>query len=153
MAKKKRRAMNMPELARIVTDAVSQHYDRLEQAFDNVEEPFMRAFKVGAEPMVSELKQFVSKGKHYRSGDTLESFNPGVMEFDAKKGIYNYKFGFDMNTGGFPALILEYGDVGSPMRMPNEAYYFIYWASRNHVDGVSKGIQAELDRILKKIEG
>ena len=152
MAKtKKRKAMNMPEVARIITDTISQHYHEMEKAFDNVEEPIIKAFTVGAEPMITDLKAFVSEGRHYRSSNTLDSFNPGEMTFDSEEGIYYFKFGFDMNVGGFPALILEYGDSGSPKRMPNTAYFFIYWASRNHADGVYKGVEAELTKMLKKI--
>ena len=153
MAKKtkKRTAMQMKEVAQIITDVISKHYDEMERAFDNIEEPFIEAFTAGAEPMIAELRAFVSNGSHYQTGETLDAFNPGMMFFDEKKGIYYFKFGFDLSAGGFPALILEYGDNGSPMRMPNKAYFFIHWATKNHADAVHRGVESELSDILKKI--
>lgn len=150
MAKKKRTAMQMREVAEIITDAIAKHYDAIEQAFDDVEEPFIQAFQVGSQPMIAELRAFVSKGQHHKTGNTLDAFNPGMM-FKDGKGLFYFKFGFDLSKGGFPALILEYGDNGSPTRMPNKAYFFMHWANKRHSDDVRKGVEAELNDILKRI--
>ena len=148
---KKRTALQMKEVAEIITDTLSKHYAEIEEAFDDVEEPFLNAFKVGARPMVAELRDFVSKGKHYKSGNTLDSFEPGMMFKDDKNGLFYFKFGFDLSRGGFPALILEYGDTGSPMRMPNEPHFFMHWTSKKHSDAVQKGVDEELKKMLKDI--
>lgn len=151
MGTKKRRVMNMPELAETVIDIVGMRYEAMEKAFGSIDEPMMRAFKVGSEPMVSEVRSFMSK--HRRSGRTIASFNPGTVLFDSKSDMFYFKFGFDLKKGGFPALILEYGDSGSPMRMPNKAYFFLYWSSKNHVQEVYDRIQGELTRMLAEMEG
>ena len=147
MAKKKR-AMNLKELGTVVTDVMGQRYRQMEKAFGNVEQPMMRAFRVGSEPIARDIVAFMLQ--HHRSGDTLGSFNPGVVLFDPKADMYYLKLGFDVQKGGFPALILEYGDKGSPMRMPNQAFYFMHWANKNNIEGVFGAIQKELDKMLKE---
>lgn len=150
MAKKKR-VMNLPELGQVVSEAVSRHYKQLEQGFIHIEQPMMRAFRVASEPMANDIKAFMAQ--HHRSGDTIGSFNPGEVMFDPQADVYYFKLGFDISKGGFPALILEYGDSGSPMRMPNKGYFFMHFASRNNVDNVNKLIERELTKILKDVKG
>ena len=148
--KKRTSAFDLPELANIVSSMVSNWADRLEKQFGNFEEPMIQGFQAGGEPMIRETREFVSQGNHYRSGDTLSSFNPGSLT-EQHEGFYVFKFGFDMSDGGFPALILEYGDTGSPKRMPNTAYFFMHWAKKNHVDEVENRVFAELERMIKKV--
>lgn len=148
MAKNKR-VMDMKELASVITDVMGQRYRQMEKAFGNIEQPMMRAFRVGTEPMVNDIRAFMAQ--HKRSGDTIASFNPGVVLFDPTADMYYFKFGFDFNKGGFPALILEYGDSGSPMRQPNKAYYFMHWSKKNHVDGVFDAMQKELSKLLDEV--
>lgn len=152
MAKQKHSAFDLPELADIVSSMVSNWADRLEKQFGNFEEPMIQAFQAGGEPMIYETMKFVSHGgEHYRSGDTLSSFNPGTLT-ELQDGFYVFKFGFDMSKGGFPALILEYGDTGSPKRKPNTAYFFMHWAKKNHVDEVEGKVFAELDRMIRSVK-
>ena len=149
MAKKsKKRAMNFKELGNIITDVMSERYRQMEKVFGNVEEPMMKAIRVGSEPIANEIREFMAQ--HHRSGDTIGSFTPGVVLYDAKAEIYYFKLGFDVKKGGWPALILEYGDKGSPMRMPNQSYFFMHWANKNNIEGVYGAIQDELDKLLKE---
>lgn len=140
----KRSLSNLKELGQTVTDIMGMRYRQLEKAFGNVEEPMMRAYRVGAQPMIDDIRVFMAK--HHRTGTTMRSFNPGTLEFDGN--MYYFKFGFDMRTGGFPALILEYGDNGSPMRMPNTAYFFIHFAYKNNEREVFQLMQEEIKRAL-----
>ena len=152
MTKKKMSAFDLPELADIVSSAVGGWADRLEKQFGNFEEPMIQAFQVAGEPMIYETMKFVSQGgEHYRSGDTLSSFNTGTLT-EQDDGFYVFKFGFDMSKGGFPALILEYGDTGSPMRMPNKSHFFMHWATKKHSDALFTKMYDELERMVKKVE-
>lgn len=144
MMARKRSLSNLKELGQTVVDIMGMRYEAMENAFGNIEEPMMRAYKVGAQPMIDDIRMFMDK--HRRSGRTMASFNPGTLEFDGD--MYYFKFGFDMRKGGFPALILEYGDGGSPMRRPNTAYFFIHFAYKNHDKEVFQLMQEEIKRML-----
>lgn len=130
MAKHNYSAFDLPELGDTISAVMGKYYNQLIQVFGEIETPLMAAYQEAAEPMAYEVMDFVSMGNHYRSGDTLASFNPGTMFVE--DDWYVFKFGFDMSKGGFPALILEYGDSGSPKRMPNKPYFFLYWGVKNH---------------------
>ena len=151
MAKKKKYlAMDLKEVATVVTDVIGYRYREMERAFGNIQEPMMRAFKVGTEPMATDMVSFMLQ--HHRSGDTLSSFTTGTVLYNPTTDAYEFKLGFDFEKGGFPALILERGDNGSPMRMPNKSYWFIHWANKNNIEGVFDAMQTELSKMLKEVE-
>lgn len=137
MAKKKRKAMNMSELTEIVTSvysSIGQYASHMERIFGegSYVKVMGQAFSKITDPMYEDMRRFVSPGQHNRSDKTLKSLNRGELTLSDGGDRLYFKLGFDMNKGGFPALILEYGDSGSPMRMPNKAYFFVYYAVRNH---------------------
>lgn len=146
MAKKKFSSFNLDVVGSEVVSLVSMKYKQLEKFFDNIEEPLDKAFKLATKGLSEDMKNFVSPSNHYRSGDTLKSFDDGKLTFDASNDWFSMRLGFDTKKGGWPALILEYGDSGSPMRMPNKAHFFIYKAQKTH--DVAHGMSAEIDNIM-----
>lgn len=151
---KKTKVNGLPELTETITHYLA-NVDRFAQNVDKklgsgaYEKIMERGLSAMARPMVKEMESFVSKGQHYKTGATLDSLNHGTLFVE--DGFIKYKFGFDMNKGGFPALILEYGDHGSPMRMPNEPHFFIYHAVKNNkLDGGTQTML--LEAIAKDFE-
>ena len=154
MATKKRSVNNLSELGQAVTGVYSTLLRNFELTFgnNNAKEVMFEVYKAGAKPMIGDIKAFMAQ--HNLTGKTLESFNDGVLVDVAGDGSYmKFKFGFDVKKGGLPALFLEYGDNGSPMRMPNKAYYFMYYAVKNNIDQFRDLADAEIERLLKEVKG
>ena len=163
MAKKHQSAFDMPELVGVISSVYSdihKYASRIESVFGEGSyfRVMSKAFEKITDPMYEDMRDFVSKGKHYRSGNTLTSLSRGQMVVDDEGNRVTFKLGFDMNKGGFPALILEYGDKGSPMRMPNTAYFFVHWSVKNHKlthfdadNEIFKPILEELNRGAERI--
>lgn len=140
---------NMGEMTEIISSWLAMKIDAIERTFGEIEEPIRRGYITSSKPMVADIKSFMSK--HHKTGATMRSFNSGTL---TQKGTYyQFKFGFDMKKGGFPALILEYGDSGSPMRMPNKAYFFLHWAKKNHVDEIEDNMDAEFRLMIEEMGG
>lgn len=144
-------ANNLGEVTEIITSYLAMYIKQIEEMFGDIEEPIRRAYASATQPMAEDMQNFMSK--HHRSGRTISSFNPGSMVVENNGTLYRFKLGFDMKKGGFPALILEYGDSGSPMRMPNKAYFFMHWTKKNHEAKLEANMDKAFRDMLAELKG
>lgn len=116
---------------------------RIENTLGEYQEPLSRAFKRAVQPTLRDVESFMSQ--HHRTGKTMENFQPGNTEWTSEE-IMEYVFGFDTSdrNGGLPALFLEYGTPKLP------AYFFMYYAVRNHQHEVNGLIEAEMRDIMRE---
>lgn len=142
---------NMGEIGEVVTDYYGGLLRKFDKVFgdDNGADMMLRTFKAGAQPMIFDIERFMSE--HEVTTETWGSFNEGVL-IDNGQNWLDFKFGFDIKTGGLPALFLEYGDNGTPMRMPNRAYYFMYYAVENNIGHFKQLADEEVERMLSEIQ-
>lgn len=159
MAKRKKKTLrdgytirNFDEIGECISDFYSYRLDAFERAFTEGKgkEFMLETFKAGAKPIIFDIERFMAQ--HERTGSTWSAFNEGVL-LDRGNDILYFKFGFDIKQGGLPALFLEYGDNGSPMRMPNKAHYFMYYAVENNIHQFRGLADAKVSEMLEEVFG
>lgn len=156
MAKKSYKAGNLSELGLTVSNILGKEYKQLEKMLGEnskftAEDVMLRRFNIIAEPIIADIERFMSQ--HELTGETWRSFNRGVLVGNTQLGWIELYMGFDKTKGGLPALILEYGDSGSPMRMPNKAHYFMYYAERNNMldERMIERLNADLEELKREL--
>lgn len=152
MAKSKKRysSFDLDFLGESVLTAVGMQYARMEELYGNIAEPLQEAYKHAAAPFNEEVTRAVSPGGHHQTGTVLKSYNAGTFKIENDGEWMTFYMGFDVRRGGWPALILEYGDSGSPLRCPNEPKFIIYKATKRHLDDMYE-INEKLVEFLKKV--
>lgn len=156
MAKKTFKAGGLQELGTTISNLIGADYKKLDKMLGEgskftAEDIMMRRFRIVAEPIIDDIERFMSE--HEQTGETWSSFNRGVLVGNIRSGWIELYMGFDKTKGGLPAVILERGDTGSPMRMPNKAYYFMYYAERNNPvdERMIERLNADLEDIKREL--
>lgn len=116
--------------------------ERIKKAGGKIEQATEKALKESAKPFYDDLQAGIQA--HYKTGDTELSLRSTNVEWNGN--VASLKVGFDMNRGGLPALILEYGSPKQPARP------FIRPAITRNKPKAKKIQQKVLGDILKELE-
>lgn len=123
---------------------ISDTIKKLNELNVNVDKAIKRALPKAMEIPYLELKNFMSPGAHYITGDTLKTL---ILSDVRKTGTqYIIKTGFDLvnNNNALPALFL---DIGTPWIKPS---FFVYYAFHNsNAEKINNVINNALKDCLK----
>ena len=144
MAKKKKGKGNFSHHGGVTLDfyGFEELLQKIIDAGGDLEDSLARSLEASAKPIANDLTGFMRK--HYRTGETLRSFED-IHDIDRNRGFISYKLGFDIKKGGLPALFF---DLGTPTMRPT---FFVYYAFKNNADRVKREQENALLEILEDL--
>lgn len=120
---------NFDEIGEVIQHHIYETVDSIDRAVGDGKGKLLKVYKTASKPIVEDIEIFMKQ--HELTEETWKSFNDGTLLVD-EDAYTQFKLGFDLKKGGLAALFLEHGDNGSPKRMPNTGYHFMYYAVENN---------------------